>query len=118
MIKTLILLAILLAPAFGQEVLIPVRVQITATAEEEGEEVAGALQARLRGLRYLIITDKRPDWRIVLAASKDKCGYIAALVVMDARGASQLSIHTGPDLEAVTGHLTEKLEKEFLLKRK
>ena len=115
--KTLFLITLLLIPAFGQRTLTPVRVQIIATVEESGEEVADDVRARLRGLGYLVMTDSRPDWRIVLAASRDKCGYIGALVVMDARGKSELSIHTAPDARALGGQIAGKLETEYFSRR-
>ena len=110
--KTLFLL-LLLTSAYAQEPVRPVRVQITATAEEQGEEVADAVRAKLNKLGNVIITDRRPDWRIVLAAAKDKCGYIGALVVMDPKGKSELSIHTAETADRLAREIAEKLDKEF-----
>ena len=99
----------------AQEPLRPVSVQLTATGEDV--EVASAVRDRLRGLGYVVMNTRHPEWRIVLAAAKDKCGYIGALVVMDARGKSELSIHTAPDAQALAGQLATKLETEYLAKR-
>ena len=105
----------ILLPALAQEPLRPVSVQLTATGEDV--EVANAVRDKLRGLGYVVMNTRHPEWRIVLAATKDKCGYIGALVVMDARGRSELSIHTAPDSQALAGQLAKKLETEYLAKR-
>jgi len=111
--KTLFLIALLLIPAFGQHAVQPVRVYFTATTDDDGAEVADAVRARLKALGYVIATEHGPEWRVVLGAAKDKCGYIAALVVIDARGKSQLSIHTGDKVETLAAHLARKLETEY-----
>ncbi len=121
--KTLLLLLSLLllsSSSLGQETLKPARVEITSGSDEDGYsyELEAKVRADLQKLRYVIITEQRPDWRVVFAVSKDKCGFIAAMVAVDARGASFLSLHTAPDMASLVEHLTGKLKSDFLEKRK
>ena len=119
---TLILLSLLLlsSGSLGQGSLKPVRVEITSGSDEDGYscELESKVRADLQKLRYVIITEQRPDWRAVFAVSKDKCGFIAAMVVADTRGRSFLSLHTASDMASLVNHLTGKLKSDFLEKRK
>lgn len=120
-IAALLLFLFLPSPiSVGQEAVKPVRVEITSGSDEDGYsyELESKLRADLQRLRYVIITEQRPDWRLVFAVSKDKCGFIAAMVAVDMRGRSFLSLHTAPDMESLTGHLTDKVKADFLENRK
>lgn len=121
--RTLAILLFLFLPSpipIGQEIVKPIRVEITSGSDEYGYsyDLESKIRADLQKLRYVITTDQRPDWRLVFAVSKDKCGFIAAMVAVDQHGRSFLSLHTAPDMDSLTDHLSEKIKSDFLEKRK
>jgi hypothetical protein len=114
----------LLLPLFVpcQALLDPVRVSVKVSQRDQyNSDLDAAFRAELSKLRYVAITNTRPQFEIYIITApiaKDiGCeGFSAAMDVTDHRG-TEKSLHTGRSPEYLGRHLAEKLKREFLERR-
>lgn len=119
--KSLFLLVVLLVPAFGQEIVEPVRVAVAPPHDNQvNRELHRAVSDELRKLKYVILTTKRVDYDLgvivaPLSPGKTGCvGLVSAMVAvdMDKPDERRMFLHIGPDAKTLARDLVAKLDKE------
>ena len=117
--KFILLLFLLFVPAV-QSPVEPVRVSVTTLAGDEANqyerELAGHIRDRLRESRRVVITERRADFNIFVAAAlvPDGCSDYAAafLVIKGDNSRPSLTLLAGKQLQPLARQMVEKLERE------
>lgn len=120
--KSLFLLLLLSVPAFGQKLLEPIRISLTAR-QPDCTEFTQAFNDELRRLNDVAIVRSKPEFEVHIASAELRddsdaiFGYVATLLVIKGKDKFH-SIYSGRDAALLGRRVVGELDKAFFQPRR